>query len=292
MVMAHVTRRRFMASLLTAAGAAGIGGLGYGFGWEPDHLTVTRLTLSLSGWPQDEPPLLVGQLTDLHCCTEHSLERAQRAARLLMANRPEVVLLTGDFLTHEGTAWAERVADVLAITAAAPLGAFAVLGNHDHSSYSAEVLTRELGRVGIPVLRNQPARVAKRKKVWIVGVESIATRIADARVASIGVPDDAAKIMLIHEPDFADYAYVKVAIQLSGHSHGGQVRIPGLPAYSPPGAKKYRWGYYPQAPSPVFISRGVGTVGLPIRIACPPEVALLRLRSHNSATGTPPIAVS
>lgn len=240
------------------------------------------MTLRLRGWPASEPPLRVGHLSDFHCNSFAAVKRAKRAVSMLMAAKPDVVFLTGDFITSHGEQWAEPAADALAAASRAPLGAFAVLGNHDYWSDSARIVVRELGRVGISVLCNEPARVRGRGNLWVLGVESIATGYADAKVAAMGVPDDAVKILLAHEPDFADYAAVTATVQLSGHSHGGQIRAPLLPGYVPPGARKYHQGFYPSAPIPLFVTRGVGTVGVPVRFRCPPEVAVLTLTTAES----------
>lgn len=246
---------------------------------DTERLTWTRRTLRLPGWPASQPPLRVGHLSDFHCDSFGAVKRAWRAAEMLMTARPDIVVLSGDFITSHGEQWAEATADALAATARAPLGVFAVLGNHDHWTESADILARELGRVGILVLRNEPARVRGRGNLWILGVDSIATGAADAKVASLGVPEDAVRILVVHEPDFVDYAAVHAAVQLSGHSHGGQVRAPFLPTYAPAGARKYHTGFYPRAPIPVFVTRGIGTVGIPLRFRCPPEVAVLTLVS-------------
>lgn len=272
------TRRQLLISTAAGAFSAAVATGAYAWRLEPDRVGLTRLTLELPGWPAELDGLRIGQITDVHCDCPRAVERTRRAARLLMQGRPDVVFLTGDYVTSHGEQWAEPAADALAPVVAARLGAIAILGNHDHWTHSADILARELGRIGIPVLRNEALHVPARTSFWVLGVDSIATGAADATVAAIGVPRDVAKIMLVHEPDFADYAGVSVALQLSGHSHGGQVRLPGLGVHTPEGARKYRYGFYPNAPSPVFVSRGVGTIGPPVRFLCPPEVVVLTLR--------------
>jgi len=192
-----------------------------------------------------------------------------------MRERPDVVFLTGDYVTSHGEQWGRPCADALALTASAPCGAFAVLGNHDWWTGSSEIVTRELARVGIVTLSNSSARLRPAGNVWAVGVESLTTGRADIGAAIASLPRDAVRFLLVHEPDLADSAGVPVALQLSGHSHGGQIRFPGLPAHTPYGARKYVSGLYMDAPHPVFVTRGVGTIGLPVRFRCPPEVALL-----------------
>lgn len=283
--MPRLTRRRLLAGACVGVAGAGVSAASYALWIEPDRLGVTRLALKLPDWPPDQPPIRVGQLTDLHCHSDRAVRLAGRAAAMLMAHEPDIVVLTGDYVTGHAEQWAEAVADALAPVADAPLGAYAVLGNHDYSTNSDPIIEREMSRLGIPVLRNEPVRVRGRENLWLIGVDSISTGRADAHVASIGVPEDAVRLMLVHEPDFADFADIRPALQLSGHSHGGQVRLPGLPVYSPPGARKYVMGYYRSAPHPVWVSRGVGTIGPPVRFRCPPEAVVLDLRSAQASAG-------
>ena len=282
----RLTRRRALAA---AAGMAGAGLLSGAWAhWvEPNRLSLTRVRIRVPGWPAGRPPLRIGQLSDLHCNSGTSVDRARRAAAMLMAQQPDLVVLTGDFVTSHGEQWAEAAADAIAPVVAAPLGGFAVLGNHDYWTNSADVVAREVERLGIPVLRNEPARVRRLGNVWVLGVDSISTGRADAKVTSLGVPADAVRLMLVHEPDFADYAGVRVSLQISGHSHGGQIRLPGLPVYSPAGARKYHMGFYRTATHPLFVSRGIGMIGVPFRFRCPPEVVVLTLEGADSTpTGT------
>ncbi|NLH98655.1 MAG: metallophosphoesterase [Chthonomonadales bacterium] len=269
-----MTRRRLLGSL--AAGLSGVAGVGAYARWiEPERIELTRRDLLLAGWPADLPPLRVGHLSDLHCDGDRALDRTRRAVLMLMAARPDIVFLTGDYVTSHGEQWAPRCIDALSPLAQAPLGAFAVRGNHDWWTGSSEIVEREFRRIGVPTLSNAAARVRGLGNVWVIGVESLATGTEDITKAVENVPSGAFRFLLVHEPDYADSVTAPVGLQLSGHSHGGQVRVPGLPAYTPYGARKYVSGYYETAPHPVFVTRGVGMIGVPLRFRCPPEAALL-----------------
>ncbi|NUQ70997.1 MAG: metallophosphoesterase [Chthonomonadales bacterium] len=274
--MSGWSRRRLLSLLAAGTLTPPAGVLGYAHWIECRRLSITRLRIHLPRWPASRP-LRVGQISDLHCDSEAAEDLARRAVALLMSLQPDLVALTGDYITSHGETWAAVIADALAPVAAAPLGAYAVLGNHDYWTESAETVQQELQRIGIAVLRNEPARVRALDNTWIIGVDSISTGVADAKVASIGVPKDAVKLMLVHEPDFADFTESPMDLQLSGHSHGGQIRLPGLPVLTPQGARRYCMGYYRGKTHPLFVSRGIGTIGLPLRYRCPPEVALLTL---------------
>jgi predicted MPP superfamily phosphohydrolase len=211
-----------------------------------------------------------------------------------MAERPDVVFLTGDYVTSHGEQWGPACADALAIVASAPLGAFAVLGNHDWWSDSQEIIQRELARIGVVTLANSAARLRPAGNVWAVGVETLATGQEDVGVAAARTPGGAVRFLLVHEPDFADRVRVPIAMQFSGHSHGGQVRIPGLPSWTPAGARRYVAGLYRSAPHPLFVTRGVGVIGPPVRFRCPPEVAVIEVvpERRGAAVGTGPSAAA
>jgi predicted MPP superfamily phosphohydrolase len=164
----------------------------------------------------------------------------------------------------------------------APLGVFGILGNHDDSA-DPRVVTRSLEAHGVTVLRNFNLRIETRgERLWIAGVDDVLTGNAQLGQALQGIPADGATVLLAHEPDFADsVASQAVDLQLSGHSHGGQVRFSLLGAvYLPPMARKYPYGLNQIGRLKVYTNRGLGTTFLPARFGCPPEITLLTLRSE------------
>jgi predicted MPP superfamily phosphohydrolase len=266
-------RRRFLKT--AAAGAvAGLGTGVYAHEWEPEHLEVVHREIHLANWPASAAGLRIGQLSDLHCQDKAAVARTARAARLLLAQKPDVVFLTGDYISdRHGVGWAAACADALAPLARVPQGVFAILGNHDWAG--PEQVLRELTRVGFTVLRNQPAPLPGTPNVWLVGMDSYSQNGQNPIQALDGVPDTAVKILLMHEPDYADEAPVGFALQLSGHSHGGQIRLPGLPLHCPEYGRKYPEGLRQAAHHPVYTTRGVGMMGPQMRFCCPPEVTIL-----------------
>ena len=278
-------RRRFLkwAAGLTLAGGGATAA--YGERVEANALQVARVNVALPDWPAGTPPLRVGQLGDMHCDTARAVARTRRAAEMLLAQKPDIVFLTGDYVTDHPHHWAPRAAEALAPLAAAPGGVFCVLGNHDWRNFhwltdSADAVARALTEVGFAVLRNGAAPVPGASGVWVVGLDDRYADRQDAARALSQVPPGVCKILLVHEPDYADEAPAGFALQLSGHSHGGQIRVPGLPPLHVP---KYS-AHYPeglqQGPRhPVYTTRGVGTTGPPIRLFCPPEVTILTLHA-------------
>jgi predicted MPP superfamily phosphohydrolase len=203
-----------------------------------------------------------------------------RALDLLVKATPDLLLLGGDFIC-ESPRYAEEAAEALGEAARrAPLGALAVLGNHDYAC-DAPLLIGALERVGIRVLRNEAARVVVgERELWIAGIDDGMLGTPDQARAFAAVPPGAAALALWHEPDWAEATARHGAIlQISGHSHGGQVRLPLLGGIAAPaGGRRFVSGLSDAAGMPVYTSRGVGVYRPPVRILCPPEVTLLTLR--------------
>ncbi len=270
------SRRRF---LRWTVGLIAVGGaVGLDRGADADDLTVTERDVPLADWPAGTPSLRVGQLSDLHCDGHRAIERTRRAVALLLARKPDVVFLTGDYITYKPRRWAAPAAEALAPLTAVPGGVFAVLGNHDWWSGGADIVARELTRSRMRVLRNESVALLPAPGVWVVGLDDRCVRKQDPSAALEGVPRGACKILLVHEPDFADEAPPGFALQLSGHSHAGQIRLPGVrPLHCPKYGRKYPEGMQHGPHHPVYTSRGVGMTGPPLRLFCPPEVTVLRL---------------
>ena len=263
-------RAFFTTPFLSAAG------LLYAHNVEPDALGVTHLTVPIPGWKH--PDLAVGHIADLHCVSPHSVERTVRATKLLLAQNPDIVFLTGDYISRDAKRWAAPAARALAPLAAAPGGAYAVLGNHDWSSGDPDLVALELQRVGFTVLRNRSLPIPGKPDVWVVGLDDRLMNQHNAEQALQNVPEHTIKLLLVHEPDYADDAPDGMALQFSGHSHGGQVRIPGLPPlHEPRYAHLYPEGLQQSKKHRVFTTRGVGMTGMQYRFCCPPEVVMLRL---------------
>ncbi len=247
---------------------------------------VERVEVSVAYLPNQLDGLKVAHLSDLHYDRQGDPQIIERAVLAANLQEPDVTVITGDFLNlhilgnglrpfmdSQGCA---RILSRLR----APLGTFAVLGNHDKTDPAT--LIRALEFEGIRVLHNRNACVERQaSRLWLAGVEDILTGSPDLNAALHGIPCRSPIILLAHEPDFADVAATHdIALQLSGHSHGGQIRLPGMPpAYLPRLARKYPWGLRTVGCMKIYTSRGVGASLLPIRLNCPPEVALITLRA-------------
>jgi predicted MPP superfamily phosphohydrolase len=223
--------------------------------------------------------LRIGFVTDTHIGPFVAERDIERAVAMLLAETPDLVLLGGDYIS-ESPRYAANAAAVLGrLQIAAPLGCLAVLGNHDLSTDLTKV-TAALEAVGIRVLRNESVRVdAPGGPLWIAGIDEIILGNADVAKTFTGIPRDAAVIALWHEPDGAAEAAARGAFaQLSGHSHGGQIRLPGIgPLALPPGGQLFPAGPYQIGPMTLYTARGAGVYRPAVRLNCPPEVTLITL---------------
>jgi uncharacterized protein len=233
-------------------------------------------TLRLPGWPPALQGTRVAVIADLHTGSGHVDEK--RVARVVAAvNRraPDLVVLLGDYVTPEAPEQSpERVAALLG-ELRAPLGVFAVLGNHDWAR-DGERVASALRGAGIAVLENQSLCAGP---LWVAGVADATTRRPDVGPALAHVPDGAPILLLSHDPRVFPEVPASVALTVSGHTHGGQVGIPGIrqPVIDVP--ERYASGPAEHEGRHLFVSRGVGTSRLPIRFLAPPEVPVLDLRA-------------
>lgn len=247
---------------------------------EPDWIEVRRQTIAISGLDPALKGLTIALLTDLHLSKEVSFATVMHAITLTLAQRPDLIALGGDYIS-EGSGFVAKVVEAVA-QLSAPLGVYAVLGNRDHSSDVANRLTQNMTRTGIRVLRNESVSLTIRgAPVHIIGVDSVLMRRADPAAAFRGLPAEGMRLLLVHEPDFADHAaQYRVDLQLSGHSHGGQVRLPFVgPIKLPSLGRRYPEGLRrtPTGATQVYTSRGIGLIAPAIRFNCRPEIAILTL---------------
>jgi len=279
----RIPRRAFLARLLAVAGALGgstAACSAYAYLVEPHWPRVTRLAVSVPALSHAMDGLTIAHLSDLHHGPCVPIGDVRRAVALTNSVRPDLVALTGDFISDDSI-YASPCADALA-DLQARYGSFACLGNHDHW-HGAQAVIAALQGVGVCVLLNDAVPIDGHSKgMWIAGVDDMWEGLDDLERAMAGVPDGAPVILLAHEPEIADAAaaWPSIVLQLSGHSHGGQVRLPvyGAPIV-PRYAERYPMGYYSVREMALYTSRGIGLVAPPVRLNCRPEIALITLHT-------------
>lgn len=269
------------------AGVAVIGG--YAGLIEPNRLTVKKVEIKIEHLPEAFDGAKIAQISDIHFGEFQGASHLSEVVRQVNALEPHIAVFTGDLATYPDTAdrkvWRQAAlkaapAGPILAEVKAPLGKFSVLGNHDVMT-DPILLTEVLVQNGFAVLRNHSVALEQDgQRLWIAGIDDYFAFRVDIPGTLSRIPNGEPVVALVHEPDLADeVAKYPVGLQLSGHSHGGQVRIPfiGAPVL-PPMAKKYPLGSYRVRALQLYTNPGVGVVGLPIRFDCPPEITLLTLR--------------
>lgn len=245
----------------------------------PYRPVLERITLTVPPGHRDLTGLRIGFVTDTHINPFFRRADLQRGVDLIAAERPDLILFGGDYIS-ETTRYIDEAAPVLgALARCAPLGGLAVLGNHDHGGHGPAV-TASLEAEGIRVLQNEVVAVPwNDDTLWIVGIDDTLLGRPDPEAAFAQVPDGAATLCLWHEPDAADIATgFGPFAQISGHSHGGQIRLPILGELAvPTGGRRYPIGHYDVGGMQLYVSRGLGTYRPPVRFRCTPEVTLITL---------------
>jgi len=274
-----LTRREF----LGLAGAAAVAGVGvpaaYGGFVEAWAYEVTETVIRIRELPERFEGFRIAQVSDVHHGRLVSLEEVRKVVRLANETRADMVALTGDYTT-DLPKFVEPCVEVLS-ELKAPEGVFAVLGNHDHNTDGP--LTRAtLRRRGIEVLTNQNTELRRGADVLqLAGVDDWGWGKADFARAMRGVDTSRPSLLLSHEPMALDVPETRgVSLILSGHTHGGQVSLPwvGAPAAWFWEHLKYLRGSYESEGTQLYVSRGTGVIGLPVRLGAPPEVAVIRLQ--------------
>jgi uncharacterized protein len=286
------SRRRFLVGGARVA-VAGFGGVtAYGMFVEPRWFQVSRRTFPLRGLPAELNGLRIVQLTDIHHGPCLSLGYVRSVVGATNALKPDLILLTGDYV-HRSRAYTEPVVRELAELRAG-VGVVGVLGNHDWWEGAQEMM-RCFAKAGIPLVDNDRLFVTRdralvRRADEGLCVAGIGDYREDPRLSFAdalgGVPADVPRLLLSHNPDAAEdqtflNSRLRVDLMLSGHTHGGQCWVPGLgtPITASEFGAKYASGLVRGPACPVFVSRGIGTTVLPIRFGVPPEVAVIELRS-------------
>lgn len=260
--------------------------IAYAYAVEPNRFPLTQNTLHVPGLPPAFEGYRIVHVSDLHAGRWQSERRLLALARRINALAPDLIALTGDFATCPGALCSEAAftparAMLQAFLAAlhAPDGAVAVLGNHDYDC-GAERMSALLARNKVHVLINAVHLIEREgDHLAVAGVDDALEGHPRLKVALDALPDGVAALLLAHEPAFARQSALtrRFFLQLSGHTHGGQVRLPLLPPPLPPMSRPYPSGRYEVNGMTLYTSRGIGMVHLPLRFLCPPDLAVFEL---------------
>ena len=283
-----MTRRGFL-----TAGACTVGGLAFYSGEiARHHIEITSSEVALAGLPEAFDGFRIAQVSDIHMDEFTEAFYLREAVRRVNGLNPDAVFLTGDFVTDEfaprhfaiGAAWqCGGILDALVCRER-----YAVLGNHDFM-IGAGPVSEALTAHGITVLRNAYLPLDRQGgRIWLAGLADPVQGMPDPEAtipASIQKIPREPIILLCHAPDYVDHLLrlssgQAVALMLSGHTHGGQIRLPLIgPLVLPQLGRKYVEGWFRLGPLQLHVNRGLGSVGVPFRLNCPPEISLITLRA-------------
>jgi len=279
-----MTRRKFLkiSGIVTAELALiGAGGLYYTTQVEPNALSVSNIDIPVKNLPDSFEGYRIAQISDIHAGTWMNQKRLMTVVDRVNEQNPDIITITGDYITRGKVNW---IADILIeplSKLSAPDGVVSVLGNHDHWTNPGAV--REiLQTANVRELPNDSLILERESgKLAMCGVDDVWEHKADLDPILDQLPnDDTPAILLAHEPDFADQSAEtgRFALQLSGHSHGGQIRLPFMGALVLPYlGEKYSMGQYQVRDMIQYTNRGVGMIPPTVRMGCPPEITVFTL---------------
>ena len=258
-----------------SAAMAGGGGLYTRF-VEPGWLDVTEIPLAIPGLAPALAGMRIAQISDIHLSQHTSPQRLLDAVNAVNHLAPDLLLITGDFVGGSASYWPGVIDPLRKLDAPT----FAIFGNHDYYTDPAEVYGY-LAETPVTLLRNQGVSVAD--GLWLAGVDDVWVGRPDLKATLRDAPAGATTLLMAHEPDYFDQviaADAPVAVQFSGHSHGGQVRLPGIGAPMLPYlGEKYPMGLRRVGQRQVYTNRGLGVWPLPYRFNCRPEITLFVLEA-------------
>jgi hypothetical protein len=272
-----ISRRRFLAGVGAAGAAFGVDA----FGFEAHRVLLTRHDVRIPELPSALNGLRLAQVSDVHFPGNTVAARA--ALEHLNRERPDIVVLTGD-MTETGQG-IDQVRN-FAAEARAPLATVALLGNWEYRAGVEKGSAREAYRkAGVELLVNATKTIDRGgTPLSLVGLDDVVEGQPDLFQARRGVVPGATEIWLVHAPIFAESPPAGISqrpiMLLAGHTHGGQIRLPLLPAVKPVGAGRFLEGWYRDTFAPLYVSRGVGTTTIPARFRCPAELPIFTLRKE------------
>ena len=274
-----VSRRQFLLGALAVPLVGVSAASAYATLIEPYNYLVSQTDVYLKNLPERFENYRITQLTDVHHSRILGIEEVIRVVQLAQQTRPDIFVLTGDYSTSYRR-YIEPCAEALG-SLSAPDGVWAVLGNHDHYTDS-ELTTRALERQRIVVLNNKNTSLRRGSDVLqLSGIDDWTWNATDWTKAFAGINKKTPTILLSHQPSVLEFEQTQnVSLILSGHTHGGQIKIPwlGTPAKFATKDLRFAQGLFRHHDVQLYVSSGTGVIGLPIRFGVRPEIAVLRLK--------------
>lgn len=270
--------KKALGMMLTTVGLSA-GGYYYAGKIEPRLLNINKISIQHKDIPGDFENFKIIQFSDTHLGFQYDIQQLKKLVKQINSLKPDLLFFTGDLLDEPNKYTdIEKVIPILQ-SLHAPYGKYAVYGNHDHGGYGSDIYKNMMEQGGFILLLNEwkDIKLKSNKSIYVLGIDDAMLGSPDIEKANMNIPNDAYKILLSHAPDLADTAVnYNIQLQLSGHSHGGQIKIPFLGALvKAPFAEKYYEGLYSigtSSPLTLYVNRGLGTTRLPFRFMSRPEL--------------------
>jgi uncharacterized protein len=255
----------------------------YAHNIEPSMLQITEHTITHKAIPKGFNGFKIVQFSDTHLGFNYNLDQFEQLITKINTLDPDVIFFTGDLMDAPNQYPNPQEITPILKRLNAPFGKFSIYGNHDHGGYGSDIYKTIMVESDFSILQNQANKLnlLDGSEMYILGLDDAMLGKPDITSMMAGVPDESYKILLCHEPDLATQAqFHGIQLQLSGHSHGGQIQIPFIgPLVTPPLAEKYHEGFYDLGNLTLYVNRGIGTTRLPFRFLSQPEVTVFQLAS-------------
>ncbi|WP_416827035.1 metallophosphoesterase [Ectobacillus polymachus] len=255
---------------------------------EPTTVSISKHTISSHLIKKGFIGKKIVQFSDCHLGYHYSLSQLKATVQLVNEQSPDIILFTGDLIDDQQS-YKDRdhIAPILKLMKSS-LGKFAIYGNHDHGGYGTDIYAQIMNDAGFQVLQNEETRITLTddSAISIVGIDDMMLGHPKIEKSIRKIKENIFTILLVHEPDVANtIANYPIDLQLSGHSHGGQVQLPFLgPIITPPLAKQYVEGFYQLTGNrgntlTLYVNRGLGTTRVPFRFLAKPEITVFQLQN-------------
>jgi predicted MPP superfamily phosphohydrolase len=269
-----ISRRKFITTITGAVAGTLVAATGYvAFNDESDDPVVTRVELPIKNLKPGQEGFTIAVLADFHLYPYTQLDLVRRAVQMANDLKPNLTVLLGDYVWHDVDAIFDLAPALAHLNA--QHGVFSIIGNHDIWT-NVEIVRAGLTKAGIPILTNQGLNLpVGGDTLYLAGLDDGWSGHPDLNATMAGYQPNTPVVLLMHEPDLADeYSQdARISVQLSGHSHGGQIRFPGVGALVLPYLGwKYDLGLYRVNEMWLYTNGGIGVTNEPVRFNCPPEI--------------------
>lgn len=283
----NCTRRSFLKNGLGITAAllfSAAGGKYYSERIETKWIDIQHHTINNNLIPKGFSQVKIAQFSDTHLGFQFQLEDLLKTVQIINRLQPDLIIFTGDLMDRPNEYKLQNQIPPILKSLKAPLGKFCIYGNHDHGGYGSQIYRDIMYASGFQVLLNSSfeVKLINGDSIYIAGIDDAMLGKPDVGKALADVPKGAFTILLSHAPDYADQTKLfNVPLQLSGHSHGGQVQIPFYGALvKPPFAEKYYEGFYQLEKTQLYVNRGLGTTRMPYRFLSRPEITIFELNQE------------